>query len=108
MHRLEYSNQAKKFLKNLDKHLLERILAWLELLTEISIPSDSKFLGRNNEGDKIFRFRIGAYRALYLYDEANKIVLITNIDKRPRVYDQLLGPMMSIILSRSLNLPILK
>ena len=44
-------------------------------------------MGREN-GDKIFRYRIGDHRALYKVKEKEKIVLITKIDKRPRVYNK--------------------
>ena len=52
------------------------------------VPSDAKFIGRE-EGDKIFRYRIGDYRALYKIKEQEKVILITKIDKRPRVYDKI-------------------
>lgn len=51
--------------------------------------SDSKFIVRDADNSKIFRIRIGMYRALYKVKENEKIVLITKIDKRPRVYDVL-------------------
>ncbi len=49
------------------------------------MPSDSKFIGREN-GEKIFRYRIGDYRALYKVNENAKTALIAKIDKRPRIY----------------------
>ena len=86
MYSIEFSNRSKKFLKNLDKHITERIIKRIEELKENSIPGDAKFIGRDKEGEKIFRYRIGDYRALYKSKEKEKIVLITKIDKRPRVY----------------------
>ena len=50
------------------------------------VPSDSKFVGRD-DGEMVFRYRIGDYRALYSINEKNKIILVMKIDKRPRVYD---------------------
>lgn len=58
----------------------------MKKLAENPVPSDAKFMGRE-EGEKIFRYRIGNYRALYKIKEQEKIVLITKIDKRPRVYE---------------------
>ena len=52
------------------------------------VMSDSKFIGRDIDTAKIFRIRIGMYRALYKVNENDKIVLITKIDKRPRIYDE--------------------
>jgi len=88
LHNLEYSNKAKKFLKSLDKHIIERILNSLERLKNNPILSDSKFIGRDENGEKVFRCRMGDYRALYKLKESEKIILITKIDKKPRVYDK--------------------
>ena len=85
MYSVELSQKASKFLDNLDKHLSERIKERLKILSHDPVPSDSKFIGRH-EGDKIFRFRIGNYRALYKLKERENVVLITKIDKRDRVY----------------------
>jgi len=49
------------------------------------VPSDSKFITRESN-DKIFRIRIGDFRALYKIKEKDKIILVANIDKRPKVY----------------------
>lgn len=53
---------------------------------EVSHKYLTMFDKREN-GDKIFRYRIGDYRALYSINENKKIILIIKIDKRPRVYD---------------------
>lgn len=86
MFSVDFSDKAKRFLKKLDKHLASRIVDRLENLKENPVPSDAVFIGREG-GDKVFRYRIGDYRALYKLKDAEKIVLITKIDKRPRVYD---------------------
>jgi len=88
MYSIEYSNKAERFLKNLDKHIFVRIFKRIERLMSEPVPSDAKFIGRE-EGDKIFRYRIGDYRALYKIKEQEKVILITKIDKRPRVYDKI-------------------
>ena len=84
--KIEYSDKAKKFLKKSDKDLSKRIMDKLETLRTNPVPSDSKFYGRNKD-DKVFRYRIGKYRVLYIMDEKNKIILITKIGKRFGVYD---------------------
>lgn len=86
MYYLDFSSRAKKFLGKLDKHLLIRIVDRLENLKNNPVPKDSKFIGRNKD-EKIFRYRIGDYRALYSVNENKKIVLIIKIDKRQRVYN---------------------
>lgn len=52
------------------------------------MPSDSKFITRDENHDKIFRYRVGDYRALYKVKEKENIVLISEIDKRPRIYNR--------------------
>lgn len=66
--------------------IADRVLTKLKKLKNKPVPHDAKFIGRH-EGDKVFRIRIGSYRALYKIKEASKIVLVTKLDKRPRVYD---------------------
>ncbi|MDP2673168.1 MAG: type II toxin-antitoxin system RelE/ParE family toxin [Nanoarchaeota archaeon] len=86
MFELEYSNSSKKFIKNIEKELLLRIFNRLEMLKENPVPSDAKFIGRENN-EKVFRIRIGKHRVLYKIKETEKIILISKIDKRERVYD---------------------
>jgi mRNA interferase RelE/StbE len=83
---VDLSQKAQKFLNKLDKTIKDRIEERLKKLGEIPVPSDSKFIGRDKNGDKIFRYRIGDFRSLYKVKEAEKIVLISKVDKRPRVY----------------------
>lgn len=72
-------------MRKLDKHLASRIVGRLENLKENPVPSDAVFIGREG-GDKVFRYRIEDYRALYKLKDSEKIVIVTKIDKRPRVY----------------------
>ncbi len=85
MYEVHLSDNADKFIRKLDNHMSERIIERLKNLKENPVPSDSKFICRE-ENDKIFRYRIGDFRALYKVKESEKIVLIVKIDKRPRVY----------------------
>ena len=86
MYSVDLSQRAQKFLDKLDLHIKERIETTLKRLENNPVPSDAKFIGREG-GEKIFRYRIGDYRALYSLDETKKIILVIKIDKRPRVYD---------------------
>ncbi len=85
MYFVELSLKAQKLLEKLDVKIQERILGRLKKLEENPIPKDSKFIGRI-KGDKIFRYRIGDFRALYKVKDQEKLVLIAKIDKRPRIY----------------------
>ena len=87
MYSVELSQKSQKFLEKLDNHIRERIEERLRKLGEEPVPSDAKFISRDNN-DKVFRYRIGDYRALYKVKDKEKIVLIAKIDKRPRVYDK--------------------
>lgn len=79
------SQRSFKFIEKLNKVQGDRIVEKLKELANDPYPTDSKFITRH-EGDKVFRIRIGDWRALYKIKEDDKIVLITKIDKRPRVY----------------------
>lgn len=86
MYFVELSLRAQEFLEKLDKDIKERIEKRLKNLENNPIPSDSKFIGRDND-EMLFRYRIGKFRALYKVKEIKKIILIIKIDKRERVYD---------------------
>jgi len=86
MYFIELSVRAQKFLKKLDNQTKERIEKRLKNLEDNQIPSDSKFIGRDNN-EMIFRYRIGKFRVLYKVKEFQRIILITKIDKRGRIYD---------------------
>jgi len=85
MYAVELSQRSQKFLEKLDDHIRKRIENRLRNLGEDQVPSDAKFICRD-KGDKVFRYRIGDYRALYKVKHKDKIVLVAKIDKRPRVY----------------------
>ena len=85
MYFIELSVRVQRFLDKLDNQTKERIIERLKRLKENPVPSDSKFIGRH-KGEKVFRYRIGNYRTLYKIKEKEKIVLITKLDKRGRVY----------------------
>lgn len=85
MYSVDLSQRVQKFLEKLDKHISDRIKERLKRLEKIPIPSDAKFIYRDNN-DKIFRYRIGSYRVLYKIKD--KTVLIAKIDKRPRIFSR--------------------
>ncbi len=87
MYQVHASQKAEQFLKRLDQHIRKRIEERLKKLSDNPVPSDAKFIGRDDQNEKIFRYRIGDFRALYKVKDAEKIVLVAKIDKRPRVYD---------------------
>ena len=86
MYFVELSVRAQEFLNKLNDDTKERIKKRLKNLENNPVPSDSKFIGRDNN-DMVFRYRIGKFRALYKVKEKDKIILITKIDKRDKIYD---------------------
>ncbi len=86
MYFVELSVRAQDFLEKLDKNTKERIEKRLKNLENNPVPSDSKFIGRDNN-EMIFRYRIGKFRAMYKVKEFQKIILVTKIDKRDKIYD---------------------
>jgi len=84
MFSVEFSKNAEKDLKGLDKLIIKRILTKIELLAQDPFPRDSiKIKGE----EKTFRIRVGKYRILYEVYPENRLILVTKIDKRERVYD---------------------
>ena len=81
MFEVEYNSQSKKFLKNADKNLVERIIKKLEEVRE----NPFRYL-EHYEGDKCHKLRIGDYRALIDVDSEKKILLVRVLDKRGRIY----------------------
>ncbi len=85
MYESELSNNSKKFLKKCDNDTYQRIMAKIDELKIEPFPQGCKMIEGRKE--KTFRVRVGKYRILYcVFQELNKI-LISNIDKRPHVYD---------------------
>jgi len=78
------STSSQKFLKKLDEINYERIIKRLEELSVDPFPSDAKrIIGRK---EKVFRVRVGNYRILYVVYLEKQAILISNIDKRSRIY----------------------
>ena len=85
MFNVEFSSQARKFLKKIDSIRWKRITEKIERLQVDPFPSDAKrVVGRK---EKTFRVRIGYYRILYLVFFDRNLLFISKIDKRPKVFN---------------------
>ena len=84
MFNVEFSAQAKKFLKNSVKELAVRLIQKIENLAVEPFPSDVKRVV--NRQEKIFRVRVGDYRIQYCVIYDKNLIFITEIEKRPRAY----------------------
>ena len=75
--------KARKFLKKANKKIQERIIGRIRKIAKDPMPRGSiKVVGEENT----YRIRVGDYRILYEIYYGEKIILIANIDKMPRVY----------------------
>ena len=81
---IELDNQPKRFLKKADTILVKRISRKIEALRYEPVPHDAKRI--TNRKEPTFRVRVGNYRILYVVFYNEKQILISTIDKRPRVY----------------------
>ncbi|MFH1359374.1 MAG: type II toxin-antitoxin system RelE/ParE family toxin [archaeon] len=82
---IDHSNKSKRFLKKCDISLTRRIMERIERLAENPFPSDCKRVIDRKE--KTFRIRVGDYRILYSVYKEKNLLFISDIDKRPRVFD---------------------
>ena len=85
MFRIELSKQSSKFLRKCEEDLIIRIVKKLRLLRENLFPPDSKRMKGYEE--PTFRIRVGKHRILYEVNHNEKVILITKIDKREKVYN---------------------
>ena len=58
MYSVHTSQKTEQFLKKLDEHIRKRVEERLKRLAENPIPSDAKFIGRDDQHEKIFRYRM--------------------------------------------------
>ncbi|HLD07069.1 MAG TPA: type II toxin-antitoxin system RelE/ParE family toxin [Candidatus Nanoarchaeia archaeon] len=85
MFTLTFSRKSGKFLTKCDTRLQERVLNKIYLLQSDPVPHNAvRVVGE----ERTFRIRVGDYRVLYEVMWDKKEVLIADIDKRPRIYDQ--------------------
>ena len=82
---IELGNPAKRFLKNCDTKLYERLMERIKKLAIEPFPQEVKRVVARRE--KIFRVRVGDYRIQYAVLNDKNTILITDVDKRPRAYD---------------------
>jgi len=77
---------AKKFVDDLPSQDRTRIEEKIKNLSTDPFPHEVvRVIGK--PGEKVFRVRVGQYRILYIVDFSTKLIIIDNVDKRPRAYD---------------------
>ncbi len=84
MFAIQLGNPAKRFLKSCETQTYERIMTKIRSLAEDPFPQEVvRVVGRK---EKIFRVRVGDYRIQYMVLYKENMLLITDVDKRPRAY----------------------
>jgi mRNA interferase RelE/StbE len=76
---------ARRFLKKCDKQLYKHLLEKIKLLQMEPFPRDVKRI-QGKKGATLFRVRVGDYRVQYVVFQEKNELLVTDIDKRARVY----------------------
>lgn len=86
-YKVEYTAQAVKQLKKLDKHTAALIYGWIDKnLVDCENPRlHGKGLTANRSGQ--WRYRIGNYRLIAEIQDEKITILILNIGHRREIYD---------------------
>ncbi|MGN1432200.1 MAG: type II toxin-antitoxin system RelE/ParE family toxin [Ruminococcus sp.] len=86
-YRVEYTEQAVKQLKKLDKHTAALIYGWIDKnLQNCENPRlHGKGLTANRSGQ--WRYRIGDYRLIAEIQDEKITILLLNIGHRREIYD---------------------
>ena len=80
---VKWHPKAYQILKKLPKEILHRVFNRLDMVKE----EPFRFL-EHYEGERVYKLRIGDYRALIDVDFQNKFLLIRVFDHRSRIYDR--------------------
>ena len=84
MFAIDHDKQPLKFLKNQDKHIIQRIMDKIDELSNNPIPHNAiAIVGEHG----VYRIRIGDYRAIYRINYQLNNIIIVKLDKRERAYD---------------------
>ena len=85
-YKVEYTEQAIKKLKKIDKHTQFFILAWIEknLVDCENTRQHGKGLTANRSGE--WRYRVGDYRIIAEIEDDKVIILVLTVGHRTEVY----------------------
>ena len=85
-YKVEYTEQAIKELRKIDKHTQFFILAWIEKnLVDCENPRQhGKGLTANRSGQ--WRYRVGDYRIIAEIEDDKVIILVLTVGRRREVY----------------------
>ena len=83
---LDYSNQARKFLKYSESRVQAILKNKIEEIKLNSYLFGSIKLNGNSFGENSYRVRVGNYRIIYSIDLEKNVLLIVRIESRGKAY----------------------
>ena len=83
--KVEYSDDAKKQIKKLDKQIQKRIIDYLDNVSTLENPrSKGKGLTSNLVG--LWRYRVGDYRVICRIVDSELVIIALSVGHRREVY----------------------
>ena len=86
MFRVRFSNQARKELKKMDRHVSSLVLGWIR--KNLEVCDNPRSTGKALTGDKsgAWRYRVGDYRIICEIHDEDIIILVLSVGHRREVY----------------------
>ena len=84
MYRVEFTDTAEDDLSRLDRVIAQQVLDKLRWLADNAESVRHKAL--TEQGQRIFRLRIGDYRAIYRHDRVERRLVVHFVRHRSKVY----------------------
>ena len=84
-YKLEFSNEAKKYLKKLDKPTARRILEAVESI-KVAPRQHSSIKKMQGYDAEVYRLRVGNYRIIYEIIDDKLIIVIVRVGPRGDIY----------------------
>ena len=81
-YKIAFKPLVMKDLRGIPRHDVERILKFIEGLSENPLPQNARSL----MGRDAFRLRVGRYRVIYAIDSEEVVILIIKIGHRGDLY----------------------
>jgi mRNA interferase RelE/StbE len=85
--RIEFTPQAAKQLRKLDRTAAQRIANYLKHLVEQCQRPDERGSALSGDLARLWRYRVGDYRVICELQEEALLVLVVRIGHRSTVYD---------------------
>ena len=76
------TNQAKKFLKNMQKSDYEPVLFALELMRQVPVPFREYDIKKVSGFENTYRIRVGRFRMIYELEPREQVIVVLKIDRK--------------------------